>query len=152
MITAVFDCMVFLQAAASDRSAAFACLEFVESGRVSLQLSPPILAEVRAVLSRPRIRERFPSLTDARVELFVQKLATMAVVVAEVPECGVPLRDPKDLPYLDLAVATNADYLVSRDNDLLDLESDREFVERHPHLRVVEPAAFLHVVRATPSP
>ena len=30
-------------------------------------------------------------------------------------------RDPKDAKYVDLAIATKADFLVTRDKDLLDL-------------------------------
>ena len=47
MTAAVFDCMVFLQAATNDRGPAFACLSLVEAGHVALHVSPPILAEVR---------------------------------------------------------------------------------------------------------
>ena len=33
-------------------------------------------------------------------------------------------RDPKDSKYIDLAFATKADFLVTRDNDLLDLREN----------------------------
>lgn len=149
MIAAVFDCMVFLQAATSDRGAAFACLEFVEVGEVALSISPTILAEIRDVLTRPAIRKRLPSLTDERIELFLQKIATVATVVADAPgAANYLLRDPDDLPYLDLAIAVDARYLVSRDKDLLDLMNDAGFVGRFPQLQIVEPASFLNAVRA----
>jgi predicted nucleic acid-binding protein len=47
---AVFDCMIFLQAAVTDRGPAFACFELVEAGEVTLYVSPLILSEVRDVL------------------------------------------------------------------------------------------------------
>jgi hypothetical protein len=37
MIAAVFDCMVFLQAATNDQGPAFACLSLVEAGGVTLK-------------------------------------------------------------------------------------------------------------------
>jgi putative PIN family toxin of toxin-antitoxin system len=148
MIAAVFDCMIFLQAATSDQGPAFACLSFVESNVVRRYLSPAILAEVRDVLTRPKILAKFPHLTPERVDLFLQKLASISIVTADVPDAGVALRDPDDLPYLSLALATNAGYVVSRDRDLLDLMTDHAFVGRFPQLQIVDPVAFLILVRA----
>lgn len=119
MIAAVFDCMVFLQAATSDQGPAFACLALVEAGDVSLSVSGPILAEVKDVLMRPQIQAKFSTLTPERVDLFLQKIVMLAAVVAEVPDVGYPLRDADDLPYLNLAVATNSSYLVSGECGIL---------------------------------
>lgn len=52
-------------------------------------------------------------------------------------------RDPKDEPYLNLAVAAQATFLVSRDLDLLDLIKDAAFRQRHPDLNILDPPAFL---------
>jgi putative PIN family toxin of toxin-antitoxin system len=152
MIAAVFDCMVFLQAATNDRGPAFACLALVESQDVQLYLSPAILSEVQDVLSRPKIRAKFPHLTQERVDLFLRKLATLAVLVNDVPDAGLVLRDPDDLPYLNLAIAANVGYIVSRDKDLLDLMKDPAFLAKHPALRIVDPLGFLAVLRSTQAP
>ncbi len=50
---------------------------------------------------------------------------------------------PNDLPYLNLAVASRAEFLVSWDDDLLDLMQDPSFVARFPRLRIVNPVTFL---------
>jgi predicted nucleic acid-binding protein len=42
MISAVFDCMIFLQAAISDRGPAFACLALAESKVIRLYVSATI--------------------------------------------------------------------------------------------------------------
>lgn len=152
MTAAVFDCMVFLQAATNDRCPAFACLSLVESGAIRLYVSPAILAEVRDVFSRPKIRAKFPSLTPERADLFLQKLATIAVLVNEVPDAGVMLRDPDDSPYVNLAAAAGVAYLVSRDKDVLDLMDEPAFTARFPQLSVVDPVAFLNAVRAATAP
>lgn len=130
MISAVFDCMVFLQAAINDQGPAFACLSFVETGDVMLSVSGPILAEVKDILTRPEIQAKFPSLTPERVDLFLQKIGMLAAVVADVPDAGFVLRDADDLPYLNLAVATNSGYLVSWDKDLRDLMQEAAFTGR----------------------
>lgn len=149
MIAAVFDCMVFLQAATSDQGPAFACLSRVEAGDVTLSVSPPIVAEVKDVLTRPGIQAKFPSLTVERVDVFLQKIALLASVVADVPDAGYSLRDRDDLPYLNLAVASDAHYLVSWDNDLRDLMKEEAFVGKFPRLQIVDPVSFLNVMRAS---
>jgi putative PIN family toxin of toxin-antitoxin system len=151
MIAAVIDCMVYLQAATNDRGPAFACLALVESGEVILYVSTAILAEVRDVLTRPKITTKFPHLTHERAEMFLQKLATMGVVIDRIPDAGIPIRDPKDLPYLNLSVAANAGYLVSWDKDLLDLMTDKSFQDRCPNLRIVNPMEFLRLARSAQS-
>lgn len=139
--------MVFLQAATNDRGPAFACLALVETGDVALAASPSILAEVRDVLTRPKIHAKFPHLTQDRVDIFLRKVAAISAVVSDVPDAGVRLRDPDDLPYLNLAVAVEAAYIVTRDGDLLDLMDEPSFVKKYPHLRIVDPVTFLALAR-----
>ena len=148
MIAAVFDCMVFLQAAISDRGPSFACLALVEANQVRLYLSPAILSEVRDVLSRSEIQTKFPHLTQERVDTFVQKIATLAVLVRGVREAGFSIRDPDDLPYLSLAIAANARYLVSWDAHLRDLMRNPEFMRKYRRLLIINPVAFLEAARS----
>jgi predicted nucleic acid-binding protein len=68
----VFDCMVLLQAATSAQGPASACVRLVEHGEVPLVLSRPVLAEVREVLYRSKVRRKFPHLTDERAEEFLR--------------------------------------------------------------------------------
>jgi predicted nucleic acid-binding protein len=53
-----------------------------------------------------------------------------------------------DEPYIDLAASAHAEFLVSRDRDLLSLATNRslvgkEFRQRFPRLRILNPVAFL---------
>lgn len=57
---AVFDCNVYLQAAASSKSVAAACLRLAENGEIILYLSDEILEEVSEVLNRPVVRKKSP--------------------------------------------------------------------------------------------
>jgi predicted nucleic acid-binding protein len=52
-------------------------------------------------------------------------------------------RDPKDEPYINLAIAAGADYLTSRDKVLLDLMKDPEFTSKYPGIRILDPASLL---------
>ena len=94
-IRAVFDCMMFLQAAARRESAAGACLLLVELGAVELLLSEDIIAEIRDVLARPRVRQRFPALTGELVDRFQAAVEKRGVLIPEVPRVFSYARDPK---------------------------------------------------------
>src|SRR5437868_1554057 len=98
MTTAVFDCVVLLQAAANEAGAAGACLALVESGEVTLFLSPAIVEEARDVFLRPRTRKRFPQLTEEKVDRYLLKVATLATFVHDVPAVVQLRRDPADEP------------------------------------------------------
>jgi putative PIN family toxin of toxin-antitoxin system len=146
MTRVVFDCMVFLQAAARSSGPAAACLQAVRDGKIELVISAEILAEIRDVLTRPRTARKFPSLTVEAVDLFVQDIESLAVSVSDVPLAMVLERDPKDEPYLNLAIASSAAYLTTWDNDLLDLMSVDEFRQRFPVLTILEPPALLRAL------
>ena len=145
----VFDCMVFLQGAANPDGPAAKCLRLAEAGLIELCLSDDVLKEVRDVLSRPKIRQRFPALTDETVTAFLTRVSRSARFVRDVPRSAQLPRDPKDEKYLDLAVAAGATYLVSRDNDLLDLMREQSpeggaFRARFPQVTILDPVSFLH--------
>ena len=110
------------------------------------------MAEVRDVLTRPRVRQRFPALTDRIVDRFLAALEERAVLVSEVPRVFRFDRDPRDEPYVNLAIAARVNYLVSRDNDILDLADastpDGKRLRQHaPDLRILDPVAFLVEIR-----
>jgi len=50
------------------------------------------------------------------------------------------LSDPK---YVNLALAAGAKYLVTRDQDLLDLMKDEAFYKQYPQLTILDSVAFL---------
>lgn len=142
----VFDCMVFLQGAARATSPARACFHLIDDGRATLFVSAEILAEVRGVLARPKIQRKFPMLSPEWAETFVKNVELQAVAVANVPKWMTLERDPKDEPYLNLAIRVNANYLVTRDLDLLDLMKNSDFRQQYSVLRIVEPVAFLQEI------
>ena len=113
---------------------------------MELYVSPAILAEVQDVIGRPKIRAKFRQLTDDVVAEFVARIERIAVRVDEVGTDITLARDPKDEPYLNLAAHSQADYLVSRDRDLL--EGAGTLKKKMPNLRIVDPVAFLVAVRS----
>jgi uncharacterized protein len=146
--------MVFFQATARPSGpAARLFLDFVEGGRLALYVSDAILAEVRDVLGRPRIRAKNPAITDEGVDEFCNRIRQVARTIDPVPASFTLTRDPDDEPYLNLAIAASADYLVTRDNDMLDLMQDAAFRARYPTLTILDPVALLQVLNPpTPGP
>jgi len=147
----VFDCMVYLQATISESGPAAALLRLVDSQAISLFVSNEILDEVQSVLTRPKIRRKNPALTDERINALIIRLAETATLIGEVQQHFHYERDPKDEKYINLAIEVGAEYLVSRDNDLLDLmkgksEESRKFQERFKSLKVIDPVEFLSIV------
>lgn len=72
------------------------------------------MGEVRDVLARPKVRVKFPALTDQIVGRFLAALEDRAALIPDVPRVFQFGRDSKDEPYINLAIAARADYLVSR--------------------------------------
>jgi putative PIN family toxin of toxin-antitoxin system len=148
MRRAIFDCVVFLQAAARKTGPAGSCLDVVRAGEAQLFLSREILDEVRDVLNRPEIRQRFPALTPDVVDAFVAELERLGTIHDPLPQLYVLDRDPKDSKYLNLSAAVDAEFLVTRDNDLLSLVTSHDSLatllrSRQPRLKIVNPVAFL---------
>jgi putative PIN family toxin of toxin-antitoxin system len=148
---AVFDCMVFVQALANAKGPACACYELVRSDRLILYLSPEVVAEAGDVLSRPKVRRKLPALTEEVVEAFLRDVLGRAVVLSEVPDAFRLERDPKDERYINLALASQASYLVTWDRDLLDLMDDQGFRRQFPQLTILEPPALLRRFPQTPA-
>ena len=148
----VFDCNILLQAVARKTGPAAACLRLAEEGFVQLQLSEEILTELSGVLKRPIIRARYPELTDEIVEEFLKALRNTGEITRNVPKRFSYQRDIDDEPYLNLAIEAEANYLVSRDRDLVDLmtghdDQSKEFRQRFRSLTVIDPIEFLKEVR-----
>ena len=149
----VLDCMLFLQGAARPEGLAGACFALLEMELVELCLSEDVVAEVRDVLSRLEVRRKFRSLADHLVEAFVETVRSRAFWIPAPPHRFTFNRDPKDEPYIDLAIAAQAEFLVSRDNDILDLAKpdDADGMRLRavaPNLRIVGPSEFIREIRA----
>lgn len=101
-------------------------------------ISARVMTELLDVLHRPGLA-RFLK-PELRSELLGQ-LVTLGIPfepTERVTEC----RDPKDDKYLELALASGADTIVSSDGDLLVLHPWRD-------VRILRPAEYLAADRAT---
>jgi putative PIN family toxin of toxin-antitoxin system len=146
----VFDCNTFLQALASPHGPSGRCLQLALDGKVDLFVSPTVLDELRDVASRPKVIAQL-QLTSERTDEFLDVIQASATVLIEVREVFVYERDPDDAHYVNLANDADANVIVTRDKDLLDLMDTTkpeaaEFRERFPQLRILDPASFLREI------
>jgi len=148
----VLDCVVCLQGAAREAGPAGACFRLMKDNHLTVFVSLDTLAEVSDVLTRPKSRQRFKTLTPDRVEAFLRELRGAAVLLDPIPHVFTYPRDPDDEPYVNLALAAGANYLVTWDKDLLDLMSEaapegQDFRQRFPNLAILTPPDFLRAMR-----
>ena len=144
---AVFDCNVFAQALINPNGPAGALVEAAARGTLRLFVTEHLLVEIRELPFKlpPRL-----GVGHARVDRLLGDLLAYAEPVSSIPSVFTAGRDPDDAAYVDLAAAAGAEYLVTRDKDLLALAADtaegRAFALRFPGLRVVDPVAFLQLL------
>jgi putative PIN family toxin of toxin-antitoxin system len=144
----VFDCNVLLQATLRETGPAAECLRLLDDNLITVFLSRATLREVRGVMCYSAIRTKNPALTDARVAAFLDRLTFKALLVRRVRHVFDYPRAEQDEPYIDLAVTAKANYLVTRDDDLLSLMSGhsalcKRFRRLTRPLKVLDPTAFL---------
>lgn len=85
-----------------------------------LVVSDAIVSEYADVLLRPKLR-----LAADTVAAILDRVQRKAVFVTPDGELSVIADDPTDNKFLDAALAANADYVVSGDAHILNLESFR---------------------------
>lgn len=102
--------------------------------RYTLLYNQATLEELVNVLNRPRIGRKY-GITSDDIETILRLLLLRGEAV-DVEERIAGSRDPKDDKFLEVAVAAQADLIVSGDDDLLVLHPFRE-------IPIVRPRAFL---------
>lgn len=147
----VFDCNIFLQSLLNPNGAAAKCLDIIRTGKAKLFISKATLQEFRDVILRPNILARLPDIDKFQIESFINHIVNISTFVNPVTHKFDFERDPKDEIIIDLAIEAEADYIISRDKDLLDLmtgfSSDcKDFRRRFRGLRVIGPVEFLEVI------
>jgi len=147
MLKAVFDANLLISAFLSrdnPRGASSELMRLVISGALELYLSVEIIDEAIEVLGDSRrLRARY-DYSLQQVGQYHADLLTLATVLdGPAPVSGAVPRDPDDDKIIACAVAAGADYLVSRDLDLLSLGT-------YAGIIIIRPEQFLQLVRARP--
>lgn len=104
-------------------------------GKTQLIMSPDIIDEIRAVLLYPKIMKRHRR-TAEEIEVFLKKLMKVAVITRSGSKLDVVKDDASDNKYLECAVEGRADYIISGERHLTDLQFFRG-------IKITDPAQFL---------
>jgi putative PIN family toxin of toxin-antitoxin system len=113
----IFDTNIWISYALTPKGTVGGCVHKALQN-YDCAFSEETFREVTEVLLRPKFD---PYISSERRVSFLEKMASVArwfVVTDKVTDC----RDPKDNIFLELALACNADYLVTGDRDLLVLD------------------------------
>jgi putative PIN family toxin of toxin-antitoxin system len=89
------------------------------SGRICLLFSERLFAEFIRVVSREKFRKYFSESDINELSVKMKKVAKIVQTKSIQTQC----RDSKDNFLLELAVDGKADYLITGDNDLLELKT-----------------------------
>ena len=144
----VSDTGVYLRATINAANVSSSLLRRAASGEIQLYVSHDLLAEVRDVLTRPEIRVKNARISDEALEAFLSEIQVQARLIDPLPQHVSYARDPDDEHILNLAIEAEAAYIVSFDNDLLDLmhstrEEARDFRQRFPSITILTPGELI---------
>lgn len=124
---AVLDTNVLVSSALSDGKPS-KILELAENKDFLSVTSPDIVEELRDVLTRDKL-----PFAEKQVDKLVSKVLSISQVIDPQIELEVIEDDPDDDKILEAAVAGNADYIISGDSHLLQLEKHREIPIHSPN-------------------
>jgi putative PIN family toxin of toxin-antitoxin system len=100
------------------RGTPHALIELVRIGTLTLVSSPALLTELAAVIARPKF-QLVLARSSTNAEQMLADLRRLAEIVDPPPLPAPISRDPDDDAVLALAVASQADLIISGDADLL---------------------------------
>lgn len=139
MIRAVLDTNVLIAAVINVKASVtqeiyqnFIALHF------QLIISSHILEEVEELINRERIIKRHQRTTTER-KAIISELKSLSYIVPGSIKVEVT-RDPDDNKVISAALDGGANYIVSRDKDLLDLKEYRG-------IRIIIPEEFMKILR-----
>jgi len=141
MIRAVLDTNVFVSALLTPEGPPARILEITLDGQLRLVISPGIIREIGLVFQYPRIKKSMKKhgLTAAEVGDAILKILKIATITPGVEFARGISRDPSDDMVLSCASEGQADFIISGDQDLTELDS-------YQGIRIVSPASFLKIL------
>jgi putative PIN family toxin of toxin-antitoxin system len=111
-------------------------VRYAEGERYRLVVSERLLAELEGVLRREKFRRYFP---EEVVPAFLKRLREIALISQEEGVIEPVTVDPKDDYLFALTRSTSADYLVSGDPHLLEVQERQRYIAPI----IVSPRVFL---------
>lgn len=135
----VLDTNVFVSALIRPESVPAQIVQAWRKEEITLLTSPAIISEIERVLQYPHIKN-LSSLTDERIIALLQLLTRKSLHTPERLKLSVILEDPDDNVILSCAVEGRADYIVSGDKHLLQ-------INEYDGIHILTPRQFLDVLK-----
>jgi uncharacterized protein len=99
-----------------------------------LLTSVKVIRELSEVLGRDKFEKYLPKAERVEFVAYVIRVSSSTEIVEAIEVC----RDPKDNMLLELAVSGEADFLITGDGDLLELDPSR-------NIRIITPREFVEI-------
>lgn len=153
----VYDTMLFFQVAAQRPPRLHGTFQALDAKRVQLCISQALFDEVADVLSRPEFLRKAAHFTPEIAAQFFAKIKSAALWFDAVPAAFTLSAHPKDNHLFNLAIAANAQRLVTWEARLTALQQPGSLDGQRlrslaPQLRIVTPKALVTELKRAPPP
>lgn len=147
----VLDTNVLIRAFLGPNGPSGTWVELARTNKLILCFSDEALAELEEVIARPFIYKALGIDSVEQHNYFLDQIANIANLTVPTHTGFELLRDPDDEFVIDLAVSSEANYLITYDRDLLDLMTgsdiqSKQFRQEFRSLKIVRPEEFLRIV------
>jgi putative PIN family toxin of toxin-antitoxin system len=151
-VRVIYDTMIFFQWAALPEDRQHGTVKAIYDGSIRLCMSPALFEEVRDVLSRPEIRAKSPNLTDERLRQLLDAMIDASEWYADVPASFTWPHHPDDDHLFNLAIHARAKYIVTWEQRLLNLLSEKSDAAKQlrmlaPELEIISPKQFVEQLK-----
>ena len=120
----VVDANLFASALIKPNSNPGRILDLIKQNQVELILSPAIIKEIKRILLYPKL-QKYHRKTAQEIDAYFEDILMFAWIVEGEGVVDIIEDDPSDNKYLACAYEGEADYIVSGDHHLLDIETYR---------------------------
>ena len=135
MVKAVIDTNVIVSAAKSTDGNPAQIFEMLLLEEITNYTTKDIIGEIKEVLARPRIK-----LNLIGQEFILNNFEKSSVKIQTISKFNIVKEDPDDNKFLECAVDSKAEYIISGDDHLLKL---KEF----KGIKIVTPAEFVELMQ-----
>ena len=140
MIKAVLDSGVLVSAFVTPKGISAELPHSARQDLFKIYLCEQIFEEIkRVLLTYPHIREQY-FYSNRQVAMFCQGLRDATNLVAKIPVIKVVANDPNDDMVVACAIKAKAQYIVTRDDDIL-------VIGKYKGIKIVTPEDFMEVLR-----
>jgi len=141
MTRIVIDTNILVSAILTPEGNPAKILKLVLEGKLNLIISPAILEETLQVFNYPKLVKLLEKnkITPAEVGGFLNKMSKIAVITPGQLDVDAIPEDPSDNKIIACALEGDADFIISGDHHLTDLEIFQG-------IKIVSPTAFIKII------